>query len=105
MSTIVLTKENFEDEVLSSDKPVLVDFWAPWCGPCRMLSPVLEEVGKETADRVKIGKVNVDEEQELAAEFNVMSIPMLAVIQAGKLAAVSVGVKPKAQILELLEGL
>lgn len=103
MSAITLTKDNFENEVFSSDMPVLIDFWAPWCGPCRMLSPVVDEIAGELAGQVKIGKVNVEEERELASQFQVMSIPMLAVIRDGKLAATSVGVRPKPEILAMLE--
>jgi thioredoxin 1 len=102
MAVSVITKDNFEQEVLKSDKPVLIDFWAGWCGPCRMLSPVVDEIAEETAT-AKICKVNVDEEPELAAQFKVMSIPMLAVIKDGKVVNTTVGVKPKAAILKLLD--
>ena len=101
MAVTVITKENFEQEVMKSDKPVLIDFWAGWCSPCRMLSPVVDEIAEETTT-AKICKVNVDEEPELAAQFKVMSIPMLAVIKEGKVVNTSVGVKPKAAILKLL---
>lgn len=101
MSVITLTKENFEAEVLRSDKPVLVDFWAGWCGPCRMLSPVVDQVAEERTD-VKVGKVNVDEEPELAGTYGVMSIPTLVVFRNGEAAATSVGVVPKAKILAML---
>ena len=103
MAAVILTKDNFKDEVLASDRPVLIDFWAPWCGPCRMLSPVVDEIAGELAGKVKIGKVNVDEEQELASQFRVMSIPTLAVLKDGKLTATAVGVRPKKEILKLLE--
>lgn len=103
MLTVRLTKDNFKEEALASDKPVLIDFWAPWCGPCRMLSPVVDELAKELAGKVKIGKVNIDEERELAAEFSVMSIPMLAVLKNGKLTAAAVGVRPREAILEMLK--
>ena len=103
MAAVTLTKENFQNEVLASDRPVLIDFWASWCGPCRMLSPVVDEIAEELAGKVKIGKVNVDEERELASEFRVMSIPTLAVMKDGKLTATAVGVQPKAKILELLD--
>ena len=103
MAAVTLTKENFQNEVLASDRPVLIDFWASWCGPCRMLSPVVDEIAEELAGKVKIGKVNVDEERELASEFRVMSIPTLAVMKDGKLTATAVGVQPKTKILELLD--
>ena len=102
MSVTVITKENFEAEVLKSDKPVLVDFWAGWCGPCRMLSPTVEEISAENND-IKVGKVNVDEQPELAQQFNVMSIPMLVVFKNGQAVNSSVGVQPKASILSLLK--
>lgn len=97
-----ITKNNFEQEVLHSDKPVLIDFWAPWCGPCRMLSPVISEIAEEYGDKVKVCKVNVDDEGELAASFNVMSIPTLVVVKDGKVANSAVGVRPKAQIVEMI---
>ena len=86
---------------MNSDKPVLMDFWAPWCGPCRMVSPVVDEIASERGD-IKVGKVNVDEQPELAAQFGVMSIPTLVVMKNGKLANKTVGAKPKAQILAML---
>ena len=101
MAVVTITKENFESEVLRSEKPVLLDFWASWCGPCRMLSPIVDEVAEERTD-VKVGKVNVDEQPELAAEFGVMSIPTLLVFEGGKLARQAVGARPKAGVLELL---
>lgn len=101
MSVITITKDNFQREVLESDKPVLLDFWAAWCGPCRMLSPVVDEIAEERTD-IKVGKVNVDEEQELAAAFQVMSIPTLVVMNNGKAIAQSMGVRPKQQILSML---
>lgn len=101
MSAIKVNKSNFDREVLNSDKPVLLDFWAPWCGPCRMVGPVLEEIAEERTD-IKVGKVNVDEEQELAMQFGVMNIPMLAVMKNGKVVNVAVGARPKEQILALL---
>lgn len=101
MSVITITKENFAAEVLNSDKPVLLDFWASWCGPCRMLSPVVDEIAGERSD-IKVGKVNVDEQPELASAFQVMSIPTLVVIRNGKIVNQSVGVRPKQQILAML---
>lgn len=100
MSVINITKNNFAEEVLNSDKPVLLDFWASWCGPCRMVSPIIDEIAGERAD-IKVGKINVDEQPELAAEFKVMSIPTLVVIKDGKIVNQSVGAKPKSQILEM----
>ena len=101
MAVINITKENFEQEVLRSDKPVLLDFWASWCGPCRMLSPIVDEVAEERTD-VKVGKVNVDQQPELAGEFGVMSIPTLLVFENGKLVRQAVGARPKAAVLDLL---
>jgi thioredoxin 1 len=102
MTELQITKDNFEQEVLKSDKPVLIDFWAPWCGPCRMLSPTIAEIAEEYKDKVKVGKVNVDEEAELAAMFRVSSIPLLVVMKDGKVVNSSVGVRPKSQILKML---
>ena len=101
MAVDTITKEHFEQEVLQSAKPVLLDFWASWCGPCRMLSPVVDEVADERTD-VKVGKVNVDEQPELAGQFGVMSIPTLLVFEQGKLVRQAVGARPKASVLELL---
>ena len=101
MAVVTITKENFEQEVLQSAKPVLLDFWASWCGPCRMLSPVVDEVAEERTD-VTVGKVNVDEQPELAGQFGVMSIPTLLVFEQGKLVRQAVGARPKASVLELL---
>jgi len=101
MAVVTITKENFEQEVLQSAKPVLLDFWASWCGPCRMLSPVVDEVAEERTD-VKVGKVNVDEQPELAGQFGVMSIPTLLVFEQGKLVRQAVSARPKAGVLELL---
>lgn len=101
MTALNITKQNFEKEVLQSDKKVLIDFWASWCGPCRMVSPVIEEIANERPD-IKVCKVNVDEQQELAAEFQIMSIPALVVMENGKIVNQSVGARPKAQILALL---
>lgn len=101
MSALTITKENFEQEVLKSDKPVLLDFWATWCGPCRMVAPIVEEIALEVTD-AKVGKVNVDEQPELAASFKVMSIPTLAVIKDGKVVNTAVGARPKEAILSML---
>ncbi len=102
MAVIEITGENFEAEVVKSEKTVLLDFWAPWCGPCRMLSPIVDGIAEERAD-IKVGKVNVDEQSELAAKFGVMSIPMLVVMANGEVKTTSVGYKPKAQVLALLD--
>lgn len=101
MSVINITKENFGLEVLNSDKPVLLDFFAGWCGPCRMISPIVEEISEERPD-IKVGKINVDEQPELAAQFKVVSIPMLVVIKDGRIVNQAVGARPKAQILGML---
>ena len=101
MPVIKINKENFASEVLNSNKPVLLDFYADWCGPCRMVGPIVAEIAKERSD-VKVGKVNVDEQPELAAQFQVMSIPMLAVIKNGKLANQAVGYRSKEQIEAML---
>ena len=101
MSIIKISKENFASEVLNSNKPVLLDFYADWCGPCRMVGPIVSEIANERSD-VKVGKINVDEQPELAAQFQVMNIPMLAVIKNGKLANQVVGYRPKEQIEAML---
>ncbi|HOA33304.1 MAG: thioredoxin [Clostridiales bacterium] len=104
MSVIKITKENFNSEVLKSDVPVLIDFWAPWCGPCRALSPLIDEIAEEANGKFKVGKVNVDEQPELASKFSVMSIPTLVVMKNGELVNKTVGSRPKEQILSLIEG-
>ena len=101
MSVINITRNNFQNEIINSDKPVLLDFWAPWCGPCRMVGPILEEIAGERSD-IKIGKINVDEQPELASQFRVMSIPTLIVIKDGKIVNQSIGAKPKNAILAML---
>ena len=103
MAALKITKENFETEVLKADKPVLVDFWAEWCGPCQMLLPVVEELAGEVTD-AKICKVNVDEQPELAGQFSVMTIPTLIVFKEGKAVDTSIGVKTKSEILKMLQG-
>ena len=99
----ILTSENFDREVLNSNKPVVVDFWATWCGPCRMLAPVIEEIANEYAGKVKVGKVNVDDERELALEYGVSSIPTVMVFQNGEVKQTSVGYRPKEEIEQLLK--
>ena len=101
MSVITVNKENFQKEIMESDRTVLVDFWASWCGPCRMVSPIVDEIAMEHPE-IKVCKINVDEEAELASQFGVMSIPSLFVIKEGKVTNQSVGALPKNQILELL---
>ena len=103
MAEIVITKENFEKEVLNSELPVLLDFWATWCGPCRMLSPVISEIADKYKDRLKVGKVNVDEQPELADAFRVESIPLVVVMKKGGIVNASVGYKPTEQIEALLK--
>ena len=102
MSAMNIDRSNFQQEVLNSDKPVLLDFWAPWCGPCRMVVPIVEQIAEERPD-VKVGKVNIDEQFELAREFGVMTIPTLVVMMDGKVIRQSCGARPKAQILAMLE--
>ena len=103
MTELNITAANFENEVLHSDKPVLLDFYANWCGPCKMLSPVLRELAEENAEALKVGKINVDEQRELAMRFQVSSIPMLVVFKDGKAVAKSVGYRPKSEIVAMLE--
>ena len=101
MPVITVTKDNFEEKVLHAEGKVLLDFWATWCGPCRMIAPIVEEIAAENPG-ITVGKINVDEQQELAAHFNVMSIPMLVVIENGRIISRSVGAKPKSAILGML---
>lgn len=102
MSAMHINNHNFQEEVIHSEKPVLVDFWASWCGPCRMVGPIIDEIAKENPD-IKVCKVNVDEEPELANEFHIMSIPTLVVMKDGQVLRQSMGAKPKSQILDLLK--
>ncbi|MBO5305289.1 MAG: thioredoxin [Clostridia bacterium] len=102
MAEIIITKDNFEQEVVQSNKPVLIDFWATWCGPCRMLAPIIEEIAKERAD-IKVGKVDVDQEGALATKFGVMSIPTIVLMKDGEEVERIVGYRPKEQILEILD--
>jgi thioredoxin 1 len=101
MNIITITKDNFEKEVMQSKKPVLLDFWAAWCGPCKMVSPIIDEIAEEKD--VKVGKINVDSEKELANAFKIMSIPTLALVKEGKVVKTAVGFRPKEDILEMIE--
>lgn len=101
MSAVHINKNNFQEEVLNSEKPVLLDFWAPWCGPCRMVAPVVDEIAVERSD-IKVGKVNVNDQPELADQFGVMSIPTLVVMKNGKIVRQAMGARPKSQILAML---
>ena len=103
MAEIVITKDNFTKEVLESDIPVLVDFWATWCGPCRMIAPFIEEIAKEYDGKIKVGKINVDDEGELAVKFGIMSIPTVMVIKDGKVVNTAVGYRSKEQLVELFK--
>ena len=102
MKELTITTESFQKDVLEADKPVLVDFWAPWCGPCRMLGPVVEGIAEKYSDKVIVGKVNVDEQPELASKFSIMTIPTLIVFKNGQVTNTSVGVKTEEEILALL---
>ena len=101
MTAININKNNFQNEVMNSDKPVLLDFWAPWCAPCRMVVPIIEEIAGERPD-IRVGKINVDEQPELASEFSIMSIPTLVVMKNGKIVQQISGARPKNAILEML---
>lgn len=101
MAVVKITKNNFEDEVMKSDVPVLIDFWASWCGPCKMLSPIIEEISDERSD-IKVCSVNVDEEEELSTKFNIYSIPALFVVKDGNITNKSAGYMPKEEVLKLL---
>ena len=103
MNEVIINKSNFENEVINADKPVLLDFWASWCGPCKMLSPVLSEIADEYADVIRVAKVNVDDEPELAMKFKVSSIPMLVLFKDGRIVSTSVGYRPKDEILNELK--
>ena len=102
MTAININKNNFQNEVMNTDKPVILDFWAPWCAPCRMVVPIIEEIAGERPD-IKVGKINVDEQPELASEFSIMSIPTLVVMKNGKIVQQVSGVRPKNAILEMLQ--
>lgn len=102
MSVLKINSENYEEEVLQSNKPVVIDFYADWCGPCRMMSPIIDEIAEEKADSIKVGKVNVDENQDLAMKYGVMSIPTIVLIKNGKVEKTFVGVRNKKEILEVI---
>lgn len=102
MSALEITKQNFETEIMNSDKAALLDFWAPWCAPCRMVGPIIDEIAAEFDD-IKVGKINVDNDPELAASFGAMSIPLLVVVKNGRVVEQALGAQPKASILELIE--
>ncbi len=102
MSVLKITNQNFEEEVLKSDKPVLIDFFASWCGPCRMMGPIIDEIAEEVGEAIKVGKINVDENQELAMKYGVMSIPTIILIKDGKVEKTFVGVRNKSEILSAI---
>lgn len=104
MAELKITRENFENEVMKSDIPVLIDFWAPWCGPCRMMGPIIEQLAEEYEGKAKVGKVNVDEEGELSQAFGVMSIPSIVLVKDGKVVKQAVGARPKAEVEAMLQG-
>ncbi|MGB9679370.1 MAG: thioredoxin [Thermoanaerobacteraceae bacterium] len=103
MAELNITYQNFEEEVVKSDIPVLVDFWAEWCGPCRMVSPIIDELAKDFEGKIKVGKINVDEENELAMQFRIMSIPTIGLFKNGKLADKIIGARPKADFVKFIE--
>ena len=103
MAELKITRENFENEVMKSDIPVLIDFWAPWCGPCRMMGPIIEQLADEYEGKAKVGKVNVDEESELSQAFGVMSIPTIVLVKDGKIVKQVVGARPKAEVKAMLQ--
>ena len=104
MAELKITRENFENEVMKSNIPVLIDFWAPWCGPCRMMGPIIEQLAEEYEGKAKVGKVNVDEEAELSQAFGVMSIPTIVLVKDGKIVKQAVGARPKAEVEAMLQG-
>ena len=104
MAELKITRENFENEVMKSDIPVLIDFWAPWCGPCQMMGPIIEQLAEEYEGKAKVGKVNVDEEGELSQAFGVMSIPTIVLVKDGKVVKQAVGARPKAEVEAMLQG-
>lgn len=103
MSVLKITSENYEKEVLQSDKPVLIDFYADWCGPCKMMSPVIDEIAEETIGKIKVGKVNVDDNQDLAMKYGIMSIPTIVILKDGKVGETFVGLRSKSEIMSYLE--
>lgn len=103
MAELKITRENFENEVMKSNIPVLIDFWAPWCGPCRMMGPIIEQLAEEYEGKAKVGKVNVDEEGELSQAFGVMSIPTIVLVKDGKIVKQAVGARPKAEVEAMLQ--
>ena len=103
MAELKITRENFENEVMKSNIPVLIDFWAPWCGPCRMIGPIIEQLAEEYEGKAKVGKVNVDEEGELSQAFGVMSIPTIVLVKDGKVVRQAVGARPKAEVEAMLQ--